>query len=169
MAPDSKAMQYLVRHEDGTESGPYSASALKSLAQNGRVGSEDLISPVGSDRWAKAYKVKGLGIERTLSLADEQGQWLYQLDDAEIGPVSSDVIRQVLRGTKQGLDTPIRRPHERGWHPASYFGEFTSVESEQRVTPKKHGATIGKRVRWISLGVVVIALLGYFVIVTVPE
>lgn len=166
MATDNDAKQYLVRDHNGAESGPFNESALKLLAKNGRIGSEDLISLSGSGRWTKAYKVKGLGIERTLSLAEERDLWLYQLDGTAIGPVSRQVICQLLSGNKQGHDTPIRRTHEREWHPASYFSEFASLQTNAQAPATKTSARKAKR--RIAVGMT-LSIIGILVIAAVSN
>jgi hypothetical protein len=51
---------YRIQRADGSIEGPFSAAVLRSLAEQGRIGQADRISPDGSDRWFPATRVKGI-------------------------------------------------------------------------------------------------------------
>ena len=48
------------RNVEGTPTGPVSSMELQQLAQNGQLGPDDLICPVGGSSWMPAAKIKGL-------------------------------------------------------------------------------------------------------------
>lgn len=50
----------MVRHSDGSRSGPLSAEALRSLAADGTIGRDDQIRQVGKEEWHPAGSIKGL-------------------------------------------------------------------------------------------------------------
>lgn len=60
MAQDKQLQRYMVRHSDGSRSGPLNAQALRSLAANGTIGRDDQIQQVGKDEWHLASRIKGL-------------------------------------------------------------------------------------------------------------
>ena len=57
-AADTK--RYMVRHVNGSKSGPLTKAALKSLAANGTVSPDDEITIEGSDKWLPAWRARGL-------------------------------------------------------------------------------------------------------------
>ena len=108
MTTNKSPKQYLVRHHDGTQSGTFDTEALKSLAANGRIESEDAISEAGSDRWVKAYKVQGLDIDQSVGIKENQPQWMYKLERAEIGPVNTSVLSNILVDSDKGHEHLVR-------------------------------------------------------------
>lgn len=60
MAQGKQLQRYMVRHSDGSRSGPLNAQALRSLAANGTIGRDDQIQKVGNDEWHRASTIQGL-------------------------------------------------------------------------------------------------------------
>lgn len=60
MADGKGSRQYLIRHRDGSQSGPLTADAIRSLARDGRISSDSLIAEEGTDRWVIASRIRGL-------------------------------------------------------------------------------------------------------------
>ena len=52
--------RFLVRFQNGDETGPFGAADLKSLAESGNLEREDNVSVEGTNRWVKANQVLGL-------------------------------------------------------------------------------------------------------------
>ncbi|GJQ28337.1 MAG: hypothetical protein HBSAPP03_02210 [Phycisphaerae bacterium] len=67
MGGPADTKRYMVRHVNGSKSGPLTKAALKSLAANGTVSPDDEISYEGSDKWLPAWTAKGLFTEEQLA------------------------------------------------------------------------------------------------------
>ncbi len=60
MPTEKPIRRFMVRHADGSNSGPFTPNELRSLAESGKVEREDQIQQVGIDTWHAAGKVAGL-------------------------------------------------------------------------------------------------------------
>ena len=60
MAQDKQLQRYMVRHSNGSRSGPLSVQALRSLAADGTIGRDDQIQKAGKDEWHRASAIQGL-------------------------------------------------------------------------------------------------------------
>jgi hypothetical protein len=60
MGEANKTTRYMVRHVNGSTTGPVTKAVLKSLADAGTVVPDDELSVEGTDQWISAWKAKGL-------------------------------------------------------------------------------------------------------------
>lgn len=111
MGDATDAKRYMVRHVDGSKSGPLTKAALKSLAADGTVSPDDEIAIEGSDKWLPAWKAKGLFTDErlagygrpldTLHTASQGSKAARSHDDA---PVATELHRLAAL-VKSGLIT----------------------------------------------------------------
>jgi hypothetical protein len=60
MGEANNTKRYMVRHVNGSMTGPVTKAVLKSLAEAGTVVPDDELSVEGFDQWISAWKAKGL-------------------------------------------------------------------------------------------------------------
>jgi len=108
--------RYVVRHTDGTRSGPISSPGLKDMARNGILTSDDLVQREGSTDWVPARKVKGLheflegdvAGAQTGESGDPRG--IYGLEDPQAANVGfgAGPYHQVMQATMSLSSGPLR-------------------------------------------------------------
>ncbi len=116
MGDATNTKRYMVRHVNGSMTGPVTKAVLKSLADAGTVVPDDELSVEGSDQWISAWKAKGLfsadklsafGIGSTASSGSASpiaNQDADAASDAHSDPVATE-LQRLASLVSQGLIT----------------------------------------------------------------